>query len=117
MDHTSHTDRDGRTQGHAPAIAQSGRLLGVGEVMARYGLRDRRTARRVMDAAGAFVVARRLYVRESDLVAHEDVLRAARRRSPRLTDLSRGHQAGRRPTPTPARPEPLPPGWWREDSP
>ncbi len=117
MDHTPHTDQDVRAAGHTPAIAHSERLLGVGEVMERYRLRDRRTARAVMDAAGAFVVARRLYVRESDLVAHEDALRTARRRSPRLTDLPPGHRAGRRPTPPPARPEPLPPGWWREDSP
>jgi len=106
MDQTPHTDKDLRTHGHAPPTAHPERLLGVGEVMARYGLRDRRTARGVMDAAGAFVVARRLYVREADLLAYEDALRAARRNRPRSADPPRGHRAGRRPTP--ARPGPSP---------
>ncbi len=117
MDHTPHTDEDVRAQGHAPAIAHSERLLGVDEIMERYGLRDRRTARGVMDAAGAFVVARRLYVREADLLAYEDALRAARRRGRRSAYRSDGRPVGRRPTPTPAQADPLPPGWWREDGP
>jgi hypothetical protein len=117
MEHTPHTDKDVGAQGHAPAAAHSERLLGVSEVMARYRLRDRRTARGLMDAVGAFVVARRLYVRDADLLAYEDALRAARRSRRRSADPPRGRQAGRRPTPAPPRPEPLPPGWWREDSP
>ena len=117
MGHTPHTEQDVRAEGHTPAAAHSERLLGVSEVMARYRLRDRRTARGLMDAAGAFVVARRLLVREADLLAYEDALRAARRSGPRSADPPRRRQAGRRPTPTPPRPEPLPPGWWREDSP
>jgi len=118
MDHAPQTGHDGgTTQGHASGAARSDRLMGVDQVMARYGLRDRRTAPRVMDAAGAFVVARRLYVREADLVAYEVLLRTARRRGPRSPDPPNGDRARRRPTPRPARDDPLPPGWWREDAP
>jgi hypothetical protein len=117
MEKTERFDHEAGGAGRSPASERGKRLLGVSEVMERYGLRDRRTTRGVMDTAGAFVVARRLYVREADLVAYEDALRAARRSRPGCADPPRGRQGLRRPTPTPVRPEPLPPGWWREDSP
>ena len=50
-------------------------VLDAAAVMARYGLRDRRSARRVMDAAGAFVIGGRLLVRAHDLTQHEERLR------------------------------------------
>lgn len=93
--------------GHSPR-----EVLGVVEVMARYGLRDRRAARRLMDEAGAFIVGGRLVLRREDLLAHEEALRAARRPV--------GARAGAQVRPTStrprtgrARPEPLRPGWWR----
>jgi hypothetical protein len=116
VDETPHTDNDAHDYGHVSASGHGDRLLGTDEVMARYGLRDRRTARGVMDAAGAFVIGRRLLVREADLVAYEDTLRAARRRRARTGDSPPGRQDGRRHTPTPSRTEPLAPGWWREDA-
>lgn len=85
--------------------------------MDRYGLRDRRAARRLMDQAGAFFVCGRLVIRRDDLLAHEEALRAARRRV--------GDGAGARPRRLPQSPrprgsvdlrsEPLPSGWWRSD--
>lgn len=91
-------------------------LLDTAAVRARYGLRDPRAARKLMDEAGAFVVGRRLLVRLDDLIAHEDALRAAR-----LGNNARGvsgapptrHPTARpRRVPRPAR-APLRPGWWR----
>lgn len=90
-------------------------VVGVAAVMSRYGLRDRRAARRLMDEAGAFVVCGRLLIRREDLLAHEEALRVARHRV--------GDGAGA-PRARPARPpgrsgsarpgsDPLPPGWWR----
>lgn len=85
-------------------------LLGVAEVMARYGLRDRRAARAVMDAAGAFLVGRRLFVDVGDLLAYEERQRAARRAG-RAPDTP----STRTPPPRPPRARaPLEPGWWRE---
>ena len=89
-------------------------VLDVVDVMARYGLRDRRAARRLMDQAGAFMVGGRLVLRREDLLAYEEALRAARRPEGRA-DLED-------PAPRPSRPrtrtsvsrsEPLRPGWWR----
>jgi hypothetical protein len=45
-------------------------LLTVTDVMARYRLRDRRAARRIMDAAGSFRMGAGLFVRLSDLLAY-----------------------------------------------
>lgn len=115
VDDTPHTGTDVRTDAHTPAIARSEPLLGVGEVMARYGLRDRRTARRVMDAAGAFVVARRLLVREADLVVYENTLRTARQQHRLRAARPDGR---RRPAGTvrdASANRELPPGWWRTD--
>lgn len=83
-------------------------ILGVDDVMARYGARDRRTARGVMHEAGAFTVAGKLVVRE-------DVLDQWERRQA---------TAGRVTNPSPARPAKTSlsvasaspasgPDWWR----
>ncbi len=80
-------------------------------VMARYRLKDPRTARRVMRQAGAIKVARRLLVTHADLLVYE----ADRRR-----ELASDAPVVRLPTskPAPRRSaapvdEPLAPGWWR----
>ena len=86
-------------------------LLTVRDVMARYELRDRRSARRVMDAAGAFRIGAGLFVRLADLLAFEERQKDARRS---------GASAGADHTPAAARfgagatKRPLRPGWWRE---
>jgi hypothetical protein len=84
-------------------------LLTVADVMARYRLHDRRTARRLMDAAGGFRMGANLFVRLEDLLAHEERQMAARRA-----------QVSREPAPAPAAasprsPRPLEPGWWRPE--
>lgn len=95
----------------------SGReVLDVADVMARYGLRDRRAARRLMDAAGAFLVGNRLLVRRADLLAYEEALRAVRR-----PPMEPGSEASPRPPRRRGRQrvprhEPLQPGWWRNAS-
>lgn len=97
---------DSAAQGAAPA------LMDVAAVMARYGLRDRRAARRVMDEAGAFKVGAGLFVRLDDLLALEEQRRASRR--------SPGNEVvEHRPAPpgsvrSRGRRQPLAPGWWRE---
>jgi hypothetical protein len=95
-------------------------VLDVAAVMARYGLNDRRSARRAMDAAGAFLIGGRLLVRAADPVAYEDRLRDERR------GLSNPAPAGTRlgPGPRPrlrrsvrdrsvATTPPASPDWWR----
>lgn len=86
-------------------------VIGVEVVMRRYGLRDRRSARRLMDDAGGFFVCGRLVVRREDLLAHEEALRAARHRGGTAADPSPPRR-GARPRPTGA--APLAPGWWRD---
>jgi hypothetical protein len=87
-------------------------VLDVAAVMKRYGLRDRRAARRLMDDAGAFLVAGRIVVREDRLAAREEEQMRARRGPERPPDTP--------PTPRRARRSaagaraPLAPGWWRE---
>ena len=84
-------------------------LLDVDDVMRRYRVRERRTARAIMDRAGSFKVGHALFVRSDDLLAFEQRLRDERRpggmqpKSLRAgTDLRRqGDVAG-----------PLPPAWW-----
>ena len=90
-------------------------IFGVDDVMRRYSLRDRRSARRLMDEAGGFMIAGRLVVRRDHLLAHEEALRAARRAIPGTPPPAAGpsRHAGR-PTAS-RRSEPLPPGWWREE--
>lgn len=87
-------------------------VLGVVDVMARYGLRDRRAARRLMDEAGAFIVGGRLVLRREDLLAHEEALRTARRHvgAPPATPV---RSVSARKRTAPSRAEPLRPGWWR----
>ncbi len=91
-------------------------ILGVDDVMRRYGLRDRRSARRLMDEAGAFMIAGRLVIRRDHLLAHEEALRVARGAVAGAPPPAPGpsRRAARR---VPARPsEPLRPGWWRQGS-
>ncbi len=78
----------------------------MAEVMARYRIRDRRAARRVMDLAGAFRIGACLYVRRSDLLELEERRRAARRAGPEVPAVAPPPGRSRRP---------LEPGWWRED--
>jgi len=91
-------------------------VLHAAAVMARYGLRDRRSARRVMDAAGAFVVGGRLLVRAQDLSEHEERLLDERRGAAGRSRQSLSPRAERRPrrAPKPRSREPLAPGWWRQ---
>ena len=88
-------------------------LLDVASVMQRYRIRDRRAARRLMDAAGGFLVAGRLLVRWDDLDAYERRQREARsvgsavegtRPPPRSTGSIRRQSQPKKP---------LSPGWWR----
>ena len=92
-------------------------LLGVGEVMVRYALRDRRAARRVMDQAGAFLIGGRLHVRAADLLAHEERLQALRHAEHAPAEEGQRTAPRARSRPSASRPEPLPPGWWREPGP
>ena len=80
-------------------------VLTVTDVMARYRLRDRRAARRVMDSAGAFRIGAGLFVRFADLLAFEERQRAARRQGAALPQPAQPPGTARRP---------LPPGWWRD---
>jgi hypothetical protein len=94
-------------------------VLGVLEVMARYALRDRRSARRLMNEAGGFMVAGRLVVRVDDLAAWERAQAAARRPAgegaPAALEGRRRRGRGRRTSGTER--APLAPGWWRDDRP
>ena len=86
--------------------ASDSELLTIAEVMARYRLRDRRAARRVMDAAGAFKIGAGLFVRLADLLELEERRRAARRGGADRQAPSPAGRTARRP---------LEPGWWRDD--
>jgi len=83
-------------------------VLTVDLVMVRYHLRDRRTARRLMDEAGSFRLGASLYVRLEDLIALEESRKVVRRTvtaaAPALPRQG-AVGAGRRR---------LPPGWWRD---
>ena len=74
--------------------------------MTRYRLRDRRAARRVMDAAGGFKVGAGLFVRLSDLLDFEERQRRDRRGAGHSTPAIARRRVARRP---------LEPGWWRGD--
>lgn len=98
-------------------------LLSVDEVLARYRLRDRRAARRLMDEVGAFKVATKLYVREDALGEYEDALAAARKStgSPtrdagrsRVTRRAGQSDRARKTAASRKEREPLPMDWWRE---
>lgn len=87
-------------------------LLGVPAVAARYGLKDRPAARKLMRQAGAFLAAGRLVVREDDLDAYERTQAAAARSAvtPAPRAAGRTHRAHRaRQTPTDLKPD-----WWRD---
>lgn len=90
-------------------------VLTVADVMARYGLKDRRAARRVMDEAGGFKIGAGLYVRAGDLATYEDAMIAARRGPtspgvPHPQERLKARPGGRK---TSNVREPLRPGWWR----
>ena len=87
-------------------------VVTVVEVMARYGFRDRRAARRLMHAVGAFRVGGRILVRAEDLVAYEDRLIAARPQPPPQPYVRSHRAVGAQGRVT--RGAPLRPGWWRE---
>lgn len=83
----------------------------VASVMARYELRDRRAARRVMDEAGAFRIGAGIFVRLDDLLALEEELWPRRRRQASGgTDERPLRRRSRRAQGAAA---PLAPGWWR----
>lgn len=86
-------------------------LFAVEDVLERYRLRDRRAARRIMDEAGAFAVAGKLFVRFDDLLAFERDMKRAREPSVAEPTVRR-HRRARQAV---ARVEPLAPGWWRAD--
>ena len=92
-------------------------VLDVADVMARYGLLDPRVARRVMDAAGAFLLAGRLRVRAVDLLAYEEHLRATRAGMLAPAVPVAKARARRRAAAAPTPSGPLAPGWWRDDQP
>lgn len=89
------------------------RLLSVDDLMARYGLRDRRTARALMHAIGAIRIGRRLFVQSADVARYE----AAHRDAATSTRfIAPGSSSGIR-TPSSRSPEPatpLPAGWWQQ---
>ncbi len=91
-------------------------LLDVRAVMDRYRIADRRAARRLMDAAGAFKVAGRLLVHAERLHAHEERLIAERATPPQHAAPAARTIArtSREPRGRTAR-APLPPNWWRTD--
>jgi hypothetical protein len=93
-------------------------FLTVADVLTRYQLRDRRSARRIMDEAGSFKVAGRLLVSEADLETWEAQQKQQRiEKVPPPGDASTrwAHRAsGTRGTDR-VRPEPLPPEWWKNE--
>lgn len=90
-------------------------LLSVSDVMERYGLRDRRAARRLMDEVGALLIATNLYVRRGDLLAYEERLIAARNRVRAEEPSNAGRQRTRSKSRT-KESEALEFGWWKEAS-
>lgn len=80
--------------------------------MARYGMRDQRTARRFMHEAGAFKVANRLVVRTDDLESHERRLATPRDTSVAGTGPRRAVGRCQQAEVSPA----SGPDWWRPDS-
>lgn len=84
-------------------------VLGVPQVMERYGLRDPRAARAVMRAAGAFTAGRRLLVRVDALDEWERSQATPVVPRPR----TRARAARRRHATRRADTSALQPGWWR----
>lgn len=89
-------------------------VLTVAEVMTRYGMKDRRAARRVMDEAGAFMAAGRLLVRVDDLDEWEAAGKRARK--PQEAPPPVAGVRARRSRRTP-RSVPLGRDWWMEAAP
>lgn len=88
-------------------------VLSVADVKARYGMKDERTARRLMNEAGAFKVGGRLVVREDDLGAHERRLAAPGNPPPQITKKrSKPPRRTSKRGPSPADG----PDWWRADA-
>jgi hypothetical protein len=92
-------------------------FLTVADVLVRYQLRDRRSARRVMDEAGSIKIAGRLLVSEPDLEAWE-----AQQKQRRIENVAppedastRRARGGRTRAADRARAGPLPPGWWKNE--
>lgn len=96
----------------------SGVFLDTAAVMARYGIRDARSARRIMDDAGGLVVAGRLVLALADLERWEELQKGARRQQARTAELPARAGTARRALQKAREPrrEPLKPGWWREAS-
>jgi hypothetical protein len=88
-------------------------IIGVDEVRARYGLRDKAAARRLMRRAGAFVVAGRLIVRADDLDAFERA-EADASRSAASTDRRHHRRTTRRRGSSTSRTATLGIDWWRD---
>lgn len=84
-------------------------LLTVKDVMSRYGMRDKRTARRLMNQARGFKVGGRLVVREDDLGAHERQMTTTNKPQESGTVTPSCARRERRTGPTPADG----PDWWR----
>lgn len=89
-------------------------VLNVASVMQRYGIRDRRAARRLMDEAGGFLVAGRLLVRWDDLEAYECRQREARRKMSDGGDRLPGARTSVNTRRSSRSKKPLSPGWWRQ---
>lgn len=80
--------------------------------MARYGVKDRRTARRLMNEAGAFKVGGRLVVREDDLGGWE---RQRANVVPRIVAPAKSSTLQRGTKFPPASPA-TGPDWWRPEA-
>lgn len=85
-------------------------VLRVAEVMARYGVRDERTARRLMNEAGAFKVGGRLVVREDFLEVYERRLSVPAQPVQRVPTSASPRRRSGSSAPSP----PSGPDWWRE---
>jgi hypothetical protein len=89
------------------------RLLSVDDLMARYGLRDRRTARVLMHTIGAIRIGRRLFVQSEDVARYEAAHRAAP--APPRRPGPDSHSGLRTPRMRASElPSLLPAGWWRQ---
>lgn len=95
--------------------AEMPELLRVPDVMDRYGFRDRRAARAIMDRAGAFRVGGHVYVHVADLVALEQREKVERlTRAPARPIATSRPQKRRESVPDL---DQLPTFWWRNASP
>lgn len=86
-------------------------IVRVDDVMARYGMRDERTARKLMNQIGAFRVAGRLVVHEDALAAWEV---AQVRTNPSASPPPARRPSERRQDPAGQASPATGPDWWRE---